>query len=230
MGGGGFSMSSNGAPTSLDRYLLELSGVSSPLVCFAPTASADDPTYVNRFLNAYGTLGVRTMILTLWQGAGQAVERLHEADIVLVGGGSTVNLMALWKAHGVDTALKQKMRSSDLVVGGVSAGGCCWFEGCITDSFGDYRAWRGGVGVLQGSMCPHFDSEDGRAPAFTDAVASGALPSGYGVPDGVALHFTGGEFTRAVAEAPDKVALHIAASEEPTSSGVVTEVITPAVL
>ncbi len=58
-GGGGFSTSPMGRPAGLDRYLLELSGVASPRVCFVPTASADDPGYINRFLVAYGTLGVR---------------------------------------------------------------------------------------------------------------------------------------------------------------------------
>lgn len=220
-------MSSNGAPTALDRYLLEVSGKFTPLVCFAPTAAADDRTYVNRFLNAYGTLGVRTMILTLWQGAAAAVERLHEADIVVVGGGSTLNLLALWKAHGVDIALKQMMKSHDLVVGGLSAGAACWFEGCVTDSYGDYRGYRGGLGVLEGSLCPHFDSEGERTAVFTDAIASGMLPSGYGVPDGVALHFTDGQFIKAVSEVDDRVALHILANSEPTSSGVATEVIHP---
>ena len=55
MGGGGFSMSPLGAPTNLDRYLVELTGKSSPLVCFAPTASADDPQYINKFLLAYAS-------------------------------------------------------------------------------------------------------------------------------------------------------------------------------
>jgi hypothetical protein len=41
-------------------------------VCFAPTAAADDPVYVNRFLAAYSALGVRNMVLTLWQGAAES--------------------------------------------------------------------------------------------------------------------------------------------------------------
>lgn len=222
MGGGGFSMSMNGAPTSLDRYLLELCGKPSPLVCFAPTASADDPTYVNRFLTAYGTLGVRTMILTLWQDAGRSLERLHDADVVLVGGGSTVNLMALWDAHGVTRALKQRA-ADGVVLGGVSAGGACWFSGCATDSFGDIRPWRGGLGLLAGSFCPHFDSEDDRAPVYTGAIASGVLDGGYGCDDGAAVRFTDGQFVGAVAERPGARVMKITASSEPTASGVLTE-------
>lgn len=224
LGGGGFSMSGNGAPTALDRYIVDLADASAPLVCFVPTASADDPTYVNRFLNAYGTLGVRTMVLTLWQGAGRSVERLNEADIVLVGGGSTVNLMALWDAHGVSRVLKQRAKAGDdLVLAGLSAGAACWFQGCVTDSFGDLRPWRGGLGLLEGSFCPHFDGEEDRAPVYTQAVATGVLPAGYGVDDGAALHFVDGEFTRGIAEKPGARALKFVPSTEPTASGVLME-------
>lgn len=69
LGGGGFSMSNRGEPTALDRHILDLSGKSSPLVCFAPTAAADDPVYVNRFLAAYSALGVRNMVLTTVAGS-----------------------------------------------------------------------------------------------------------------------------------------------------------------
>lgn len=223
MGGGGFSMSTNGAPTGLDRYLLELSGKSSPLVCFAPTAAADDPTYVNRFLTAYGTLGVRTMILTLWQDAGRSVERLHEADVVLAGGGSTANLIALWNAHGVSAALRQRAKESDVVLGGLSAGGSCWFHGCVTDSFGDLRPWRGGLGLLPGSFCPHFSSEPGRPAVYTQAVASGAIEGGYACDDGAGIHFINGEFSKAVAERPDARVQLFRPTNEPTASGILME-------
>ena len=119
MGGGGFSMSPTGAPTNLDRYLVELTGRRSPLVCFVPTASADDPTYVRKFLTGYASLGVRTMVLTLWQDAAASLDRLPQADLVLVGGGSTVNLLALWRAHGVspDAVIGHSMGEVTAAVG-----------------------------------------------------------------------------------------------------------------
>ena len=160
LGGGGFSMSNRGEPTALDRHILDLSGKSSPLVCFAPTAAADDPVYVNRFLAAYSALGVRTMVLTLWQGAAESVERLSQADVIVSGAGSAANLMALWRMHGVDHVIRRMTSSADdVVLAGVAAGAACWFSGCLTDAFGDLRAWRGGMGLLDGSFCPHFDGE-----------------------------------------------------------------------
>lgn len=223
MGGGGFSMSKLGSPTALDHYLVEATGKRSPLVCFAPTAAADDAQYIHRFLAAYGNLGVRPMVLTLWEGAADSVKRLEDCDLLLVGAGQTVNLMALWEAHGVTEILRRRYAEKDLVLAGLGAGASIWFEGCVTDSFGPYQAWRGGLGFLAGSLCPHFDGEAERDAVFTEAIADGTLPGGYGLDDGVALHFIDGEPVKAISEKPGARALRIMPSDSPVSSGVLAE-------
>lgn len=224
MGGGGFSMSPTGSPTNLDRYLVELTGRSAPMVCFVPTASADDATYVRKFLAGYAALGVRTMVLTLWQDAAASLARLPQADLVLVGGGSTVNLLALWRAHGVDKVLAEMMqRDRTLVLGGLSAGSACWYQGCVTDSFGDVRVLADGLNILPGSFCPHWDGETKRQPVFTDAIASGDLPAGYAAFDGAALHWEDGVLARAVAERDDAKVIRFDPSDEPASGGLVIE-------
>lgn len=223
MGGGGFATSALGDPTNLDRYLVELTGKASPLVCFVPTASADDPQYINRFLVAYGTLGIRPMVLTLWQDAANAVARIQQADLILVGNGSTVNMLALWEAHGVHRAIRKRYEAGDVVLAGTTAGANAWFQGCVTDSFGDYRAWEGGLGLLQGSFCGHFDHEDGRVGVYTDAVASGALPGGWACDDGAGVHFADGVFAGCVADAPGRRVFSVQPSTLPTASGVLVE-------
>lgn len=222
-GGGGFSASPNGAPTNLDRYVVELTGKSSPLVCFIPTAAADDPRYVNRFLVAYGTLGIRPMVLTLWQDAANAVRRVQEADLLLIGNGTTVNMLALWAAHGVDRAVRTRYEAGDVVIAGFTAGANAVFEGCVTDSFGDFRPWTGGLGLVPGSFCGHFDKEDGRVGVYTDAVATGALPGGWACDDGAAVHYVDGEFRGCVAEAPGRRVFSVQPSTMPTASGVLVE-------
>lgn len=223
MGGGGFVTSPLGAPTNLDRYLVELTGKASPLVCFVPTASADDPQYINKFLTAYGTLGIRPMVLTLWEDAANAVSRIQQADLILVGNGSTVNVLALWKAHGVHKALKKRYEAGDVVLAGTAAGANVWFEGCVTDSFGDFRPWSGGLGLVKGSFCGHFDREDGRVGVYTEAVASGALPGGFACDDGAGIHFVDGEVKEFVADTPNRRVLSVMPSDLPTSSGVLVE-------
>ncbi|EPH02405.1 hypothetical protein HMPREF1531_01711 [Propionibacterium sp. oral taxon 192 str. F0372] len=231
MGGGGFSMTENGAPTNLDRYLVELTGKRTPLVCFAPTASADDASYIHRFLTAYGAMGMRTSVLTLWNDAAASVAQLARADLLVVGGGNTVNLLALWRAHGVDRLLTERITNGDnIVLGGLSAGAACWYDACLSDAFGDLRPVKNGLGVLSGSFCPHWDGESERQPVFTDAIANGALPGGYAVDDGAALHWINGKLAKAVTEREGARALRMSPSSEPTTSGVAIERLNPELL
>lgn len=223
-GGGGFSTSVNRSVTKLDHYVLGLTNASTPMVCFVPTASADDPRYINRFLTAYGAVGVRTMVCTLWQDAANSVARLDEADVILVGGGSTVNLMALWDAHGVTAKFRQMAAEGrDVVLAGTAAGGAAFYESCVTDSFGAVRPWVGGAGLLPGSFCPHYSDENDRKPVYVDAVGRGDLSPGFGVDDGAAVHWIDGELKGFVAENVHAKAYRVADSLSPTSSGVVVE-------
>ena len=49
-----------------------------------------------------------------------------------------------------------------------SAGGNCWFEDSVTDSFGPLRGLGDGLGFLTGSFCPHYDGELERGFAYDD--------------------------------------------------------------
>ena len=99
MGGGGFSM--NDGASAFDRYIVELSGRQSPRVCFVGTASGDAESYIENFHASFGGLGVPTTHLSLFQRDEVPIaEHLDRADILYVGGGSTYNLLALWRLHG----------------------------------------------------------------------------------------------------------------------------------
>ena len=62
-------------------------------------------------------------------------EHLLAQDVVYVGGGSMINLLALWRAHGVDAILREAWQAG-IVLAGLSAGSMCWFEHGITTSTG----------------------------------------------------------------------------------------------
>ncbi|MEV7218660.1 Type 1 glutamine amidotransferase-like domain-containing protein [Streptomyces sp. NPDC093681] len=86
--------------------------------------------------------------------------------------------------------------------GGISAGANCWAEGSHTDSFGPLTHLPDGLGLLPGSVCPHYDSEQGRMASYRAAVASRALPSGWALEDGVGALFTEGRLTDSVTRLP----------------------------
>ncbi len=75
------------------------------------------------------------------------------------------------------------------ILTGWSAGCICWFEAGITDSFTpDLGPLRDGLGLLPGSSCPHFDSEDWRPIVYAREIAAG-LPAGIALDDGVAASY-----------------------------------------
>lgn len=124
---------------------------------------------------------------------------LLEQDIVYVGGGSTANLLALWRLHGLDSVLQEALHAG-VVLAGLSAGMNCWFESSVTDSFGadELHPLEDGLGFLRGSACPHYDGEEQRRPTYLELVGSGRLRGGFAVDDGCALLFRGGELSDVV--------------------------------
>jgi peptidase E len=197
MGGGGFSDDD----PRLDRYVVDLAGASSPKVCFVPTASGDATAYVERFEVACASRGWTPSVLTLFERQVADVGAfLGEQDVIYVGGGNTANLLAVWRIHGVDEALRAAWEAG-VVLCGVSAGANCWFEASSTDSYGIGRAdaLRDGLGILPGSFCPHYHGEPERRPSFHRQVASGDLPPGIACDDFAAVHFSGTQLVEAIA-------------------------------
>jgi len=213
MGGGGFSMPEVGGGGALDDFVLGLSGVATPRVCFVGTASGDAASYVERFLDAFDGRA-RTSVLALFgNGPDGAIpldrlEQVLDQDVVYVGGGSTANLLAVWRVHGLPELLAQAARGGT-VLAGISAGMNCWYEASSTDSFGPYAPLRDGLGLLPGSACPHYRSEPGRRDSYLGWVASGELPDGYAADDGVALLWRDGALVEAVSEVPGAQAFRV---------------------
>ena len=196
----------------LDRYALSLVAAQRPRVCFIPTASGDDAGYTLEFFKAYSSYGCDPFVLNLFSREIEDIrEFLLGMDMVYVGGGSTANLLAVWRLHGVDVALRDAWYAG-VVLSGLSAGANCWFESSTTDSYllGRADALVDGVGFLPGSYCPHYTSEPERRPNYLSMVAAGTLPSGYACEDGTAVHFVGTEVETAVSVDGDARAYRVA--------------------
>ncbi|WP_327178514.1 peptidase E [Streptomyces sp. NBC_01335] len=199
--GGGFSTDDDGL---LDEWMLGHVPAPRPKVCFVPTASGDAPAYAEQFLTAYRSRPCEPAVLKLFQREldDDALRTfLLSQDVIYVGGGNTANLLAVWRAHGVDRLLREAFDRGTLLCG-ISAGANCWAEGSHTDSFGQLTHLSDGLGLLPGSVCPHYGNEPGRRPSYRAAVATGALPAGWAVEDGVGALFTEGRLTDAVTRTP----------------------------
>ncbi|GHJ41005.1 peptidase E [Streptomyces sp. TS71-3] len=199
--GGGFSTDDD---RLLDGWLLGHARAGRPKVCFVPTASGDAPAYIEKFRAAFGPDDCEPGVLALFQRELSDDELrtfLLAQDVVYVGGGNTANLLAVWRTHGVDRLLGEAHDRGTLLCG-ISAGANCWAQGSHTDSFGPLTSLPDGLGLLPGSVCPHYDGEPGRRSSYLAAVASGALPAGWALEDGVGALFADGALAEAVTRAP----------------------------
>jgi len=208
IGGGGFSDAERLTP--LDRYLIELTGKDRPRVCFLGTASGDAERYAAKFYRAYAGVAQASDLVLFGAPDRGAVARLADQDMIFVGGGNTANMLAVWRLHGVDEALRRAWQAG-IVLAGISAGAICWFEGCLTDSFGSQmEPLKDGLALLPGSACPHLSGEALRRSRYAQAIAAGRLPGGYGIEDGAALHFVGTELKAVVTEVRGRSAARFA--------------------
>lgn len=124
-------------------------------------------------------------------------------DVILVGGGNTANMLAVWRVHGFDAILREAWESG-VVLAGWSAGMICWFEAGVTDSFSPaLDGMRDGLGFLPGSACPHYDSEAPRRPVYTRLIAEEGFPPGIALDDAAGAHFVGTELVRVIAPTPE---------------------------
>jgi dipeptidase E len=209
-GGGGFTTSVRDLP--LDHLALELSGAERPRVCLLPTASGDPEEQIRRFYATFRDSGAELSHVSLFRLGKRPLplpEHLLSQDVIYAGGGSMVNLLALWSAHELDAVLAEAWRHGVLLCG-VSAGAMCWFEGGITRSHGPPRP-APGLGLLPGSLSVHDDCDPERAAAYREAVLTGALAPGYALDDGVGLLFEDGREPEAVSARADAGAWSVSA-------------------
>jgi peptidase E len=205
MGGGGFSMEPDNP--MLDDHVLDLArasrGRERPSVCFLATASGDAPGYIASFYAAFARRAEATHLALFIRTVDDVDGFLLDQDVLYVGGGNTENMMAVWRVHGVDRALRRAWESG-AVMTGLSAGSLCWFETGTTDSFGAGLAvLSGGLGLIPGSHVPHYDGEATRRPHYQRLIAEGVLPAGHAADDGAALVFRGTELAEVVTSRPD---------------------------
>src|SRR3954466_5454682 len=197
----------------LTEYAVELAGVSGrrPRVCFVATAMGDNAAVLQAFYDAARFAAYEASHLALFPMPNVDDPRAHllAQDVVWVWGGSVAGLLAMWRLHGVDAAMREAWEAG-VVLTGVSAGSICWHVGGTTDSFGpELRPVTDGLGLIPHSNGVHYDSEPERRPLFHRLVAEGVLPAGHATDDGVGLVYRGTDMVEAVADRPDKAAYRV---------------------
>lgn len=191
---GGHEFSSRPPDRAVCELLLRLAserGGRRPRICILPTASGDTSELIASFYSAFGERPCDPSDVSLFRLGRRPLalrDHLLAQDLIYVGGGSMVNLLAVWEAHDIASILSLAWRQG-IVLAGQSAGAMCWFEAGITKSSGQPLA-AAGLGLLSGSLCVHYNNEPERRAAYLDAVGAG-MPGGYGLDDYAGLLWEG---------------------------------------
>jgi dipeptidase E len=208
-GGGGFSMEA-GNPL-LDEFVLGLTGRERPRICFLPSASGDADHYIVRFYRHFSAARCEPSHLSLFRrerAPAEPREHLLSQDLIYVGGGSVTSLIGVWRAHGIDSILREAWERGVLLCG-LSAGSLCWFREGVSTFHGPPERVKG-LGLLPWSNTVHYSSEPERRNALFDSLRQGMAPA-YAADDGAALHFVGDEVAQVVASRPGARAYRIEA-------------------
>jgi dipeptidase E len=191
----------------LARFVVELTGKERPRVLYIGTAMAEDPASALLMYDRFGP-HVELSRLEFFPWPPDDLRSIVlDKDLIFVGGGNTANMLAIWRVHGVDELLREAW-DRGVVLSGSSAGGICWFEHGVTDSFGPQLDRMECLGFLPGSFCPHWDDEELRKPRYREQLSDG-LPGGYAADSGVGLRFVDRELREVVACEEGSVAYRV---------------------
>lgn len=197
-----------GSNFDLTQYAIGLAGpVRRPRVCYLPTAVGDQESAIRSKIAAFAQArpDVEFSVLRFFNrpNVPDVAEHLLSRDVILVEGGSVVNLLAVWRAHGIPRILRECWERG-VVLTGTSAGSLCWHLGGPTDSFRDaLDPFTDGLGLLPYSNGVHDDFQDQpRRSTYRNFVAAGRLAAGYASENGVGLHYVGTQLNDAVTIRP----------------------------
>ncbi len=155
----------------INRYIVYLAQSENPRFLFIPTASNDNPSYIQKIHDQFQQFNVvfESLNLCTQQYSREQIRTMiNNADIIYVGGGNTKMMMELWKKLHVDTMLLEAYQDGKVCCG-LSAGAICWFKWGHSDSNSftaeNNAAWDfiavNGLGCVDAAICVHYD-EPGR--------------------------------------------------------------------
>ncbi|MEZ6148131.1 MAG: peptidase E [Planctomycetaceae bacterium] len=183
---GGLSRERDNGP--LLEYCLKLADTSRPKVGFIATASGDAPTYVQRFEEIIAGLICEPSHLPLFARTPDVSEWVKAQDVILVGGGNTKSMLAVWREWDLPALLRDAW-DGGTVLCGWSAGAICWFE--QASLIPTPAGWVLNVlGFLPGSCCPHYNGQKLTVDKpITGYSRRNRIPSGIAIDDCVSVHF-----------------------------------------
>jgi len=211
---GGHEFSRKRGNEALRDYILALADGPRPRICLLPTASGDPADQIAAFRSSLGAHPCELSHVSLFRLETESVDLAHHLlaqDVIYVGGGSMLNLLAIWRAHGLDDVLRRCWERGVIMVG-QSAGAMCWFDEGITRSAGSARP-APGLGLIPGILSVHYHRDPDRRQVLLGRVGETGS-AGYGVDDGAGILIRGTTVRSAVSAREDAAAWRVTRGDD----------------
>ncbi len=190
IGGGGFGR--NNSSYLIEEYLLNLTGKDCPKICFLPTATGDNDSYIVRFYSVFTKFNCIPTHIEFFKRTADIHNHIMKQDVVFVGGGNTKSMLAIWKDWGMSQLLNDAYHQG-VIMSGVSAGAICWFTSGITDSWDNELRILPCLDFIRGTCCPHYDEEPSRIPFVRKILLEQKVTNCIAIEGGSAIHFIDGK-------------------------------------
>ena len=190
IGGGGFGR--NSSSNLIEKYILNLSAKNTPKICFLPTATGDNDSYIVRFYSVFNRLNCKPSHIEFFKRTTNIKKSIMDQDVVFVGGGNTKSMLAIWNDWGMSDLLKDAYNEG-VIMSGVSAGAICWFTNGITDSWDKELRILPCLDFISGTCCPHYDEEPSRIPFVKKILLEENVTHCISIEGGSAMHFINGK-------------------------------------
>ena len=189
IGGGGFGR--NSSCLLIEKYILNLSEKDCPRICFLPTATGDNDSYIVRFYSVFTRFNCIPSHIDFFKRTIDINDHIMNQDIIFVGGGNTKSMLAVWRDWGVNILLKEAYNNG-VIMSGVSAGAICWFTSGITDSWDNKLNVLSCLDFINGTCCPHYDEEISRIPFVHKVLKEKKVSNCISIEGGCAMHYIDG--------------------------------------
>ena len=148
----------------IEQHILELTNKDVPKLLYCPYASNDYEKSNQRFKELVKDLSCDLYLMTN-NDFDKFEELLNWCDCLYIGGGSSDDLVELFKTKGYDEILK-KYQHTTKIYAGVSAGAMLYSISAMGDKFAFYDNFIISnykmvdcLGLIGYTICPHYQSE-----------------------------------------------------------------------
>lgn len=178
---------------NIDRTFLEKAGGKHARLLFFPTAANDSPGYSDLFEAYYRSLGCQNIKIARLSSSPPGIVKgmIEQSTGIYLGGGSTAELIRVFRSTGADEWLAEAVGRGKILAG-MSAGAMCLGDWAILSENDESLRTGPGFGII-GKIIPvaHFlPEQSGIYKPLKDKIPDARI---LGIPEGSAALLSDGK-------------------------------------